>query len=93
MEKRKPLYNLDAVKTQVLDRGTDVFTATALRGIDSMGLDEAEGWSVVLGLQPVMQFKSMTTHSDNKVWQDVYHAPVQTERMLISRSHCKLERL
>ena len=40
-----------------------------------MGLDEDEGLSVVFGLQRVMLFKSMTTHSDSQVWQDVYHAP------------------
>lgn len=75
MEKKKAHYDLEAVKAIVLERGVDVFTETALRGLDAMGLDEAEGLSVVLGLQRVMLSKSMTTHSDSRVWQDVYHAP------------------
>lgn len=63
------------MKAVVLDRGVDAFTETALRGLDAMGLSEAEGLSVVLGLRRAMLFKSMTTHSDSRVWQDVYHAP------------------
>ncbi len=40
-----------------------------------MGLSEADGVSIVLGLRRDMLFKSMTTHADSRVWQDVYHAP------------------
>lgn len=75
MEKRVAHYNLDAAKATVVQRGVDVFTKTALRGLDGMGLSEADGLSVVLGLQRSMLFKSMTTSADRTVWQDVYHAP------------------
>ena len=40
-----------------------------------MGLTFAEAASVVLGLQRGMLHKSMTSHADHRVWQDVYHAP------------------
>ena len=56
-------------------RGLNAFTKTALIGMDNMGLTAAEGLSVVLGLQRAMLFKSMTTHHDHCVWQDVYRAP------------------
>lgn len=75
MEKHKAHYDLEAVKATVLNRGIDAFTETAVRGLDTMGLNEAEGLSVVLGLQRGMLFKSMTTNHDHRVWQDVYHAP------------------
>ncbi|HEX5338780.1 MAG TPA: type II toxin-antitoxin system MqsR family toxin [Gallionella sp.] len=75
MEKYKAHYDLEAVKAVVIARGIDAFTATAVRGIDEMGLSEADGLSVVLGLQRGMLFKSMTTNRDHRVWQDVYHAP------------------
>jgi len=75
MEKHKAHYDLEAIKSVVLTRGLDAFTETALRGLDTMGLNEAEGLSVVLGLQRGMLFKSMTTNRDHQVWQDVYHAP------------------
>ena len=40
-----------------------------------MGLDRIATVAVVLSLQRGMLFKSMTTHADHRVWQDVYHAP------------------
>jgi len=39
-----------------------------------LGLSRAEAVGVVLTLTGKMLYKSMTTNSDNKVWQDVYHA-------------------
>jgi len=29
----------------------------------------------IAGLTPALFFKSMTSHLDHRVWQDVYHAP------------------
>lgn len=75
MEKRKAHYDLQAVKARVALDGVDAFTRTAIRGMDEMGLSEAEGMAVVLGLQRHMLFKSMTTNACSQVWQDVYHAP------------------
>ena len=40
-----------------------------------MGLSETEALQVLLSLRKNMFYKSMTTHSDHRVWQDVYHAP------------------
>jgi motility quorum-sensing regulator/GCU-specific mRNA interferase toxin len=40
-----------------------------------MGLSEAEALQVLLSLRKTMLYKSMTTHADHRVWQDVYHAP------------------
>lgn len=31
--------------------------------------------AVIASLSRSMLFKSMTTHADHRVWQDVYHAP------------------
>ena len=75
VEKHKAHYDLEAIKLVVLERGIDAFTETAVRGLYAMGLDEPAGLSVVLGLESRMLFKSMTTHRDHRVWQDVYHAP------------------
>jgi motility quorum-sensing regulator / GCU-specific mRNA interferase toxin len=75
MEKRKAHYALDLLKMTVREHGIDAFTRTAVCGLHAMGLSEVEGVSVVLGLQPDMLHKSMTTHADSRVWQDVYLAP------------------
>ncbi|MCL2829878.1 MAG: type II toxin-antitoxin system MqsR family toxin [Betaproteobacteria bacterium] len=73
MEKHKPHYPLDAIKAEVIRLGMVCFTHSAIKGASLLGLSEAEAVSVVLGLEQRMFFKSMTTHSDNRVWQDVYH--------------------
>jgi motility quorum-sensing regulator/GCU-specific mRNA interferase toxin len=47
MEKRKPHYDLGAVKLAVRHRGADAFTATALVGAQTMGLDFSSAIDVV----------------------------------------------
>ena len=75
MEKLKAHYSLQAIQVIVARDGSRSFTFTAQLGAESMGLSRAEAISVVLALTGSMLYKSMTTNSDNKVWQDVYHAP------------------
>ena len=74
MEKKKAHYDLQAVKARVAAGGMDAFTRTAKDNARQMGLDAAAALGVVAELQRGMLFKSMTTHSDSTVWQDVYHA-------------------
>lgn len=73
MEKRKPHYDLAAVKTSVQLRGADAFTATALVGAQAMGLDWAQAIGVVCAMTRADFYKSMTTHAASQIWQDVYH--------------------
>lgn len=75
MEKRKAHYDLEAIKDRVAADGIGAFTRTAKDNARQMGLDAQAALAVVAGLQRGMLFKSMTTHSDSTVWQDVYHAP------------------
>jgi motility quorum-sensing regulator/GCU-specific mRNA interferase toxin len=73
MEKRKPHYDLAAVKLAVRQRGADAFTASALVGAQAMGLDFASATDVVCAMTRADFYKSMTTHAASQVWQDVYH--------------------
>lgn len=75
MEKPKAHYALLEIQAIVARDGSRTFTFSAQRGAESMGLSRAEALSVVLSLTGRMFYKSMTTHADNTVWQDVYHAP------------------
>jgi len=59
----------------VAAKGADAFTITALTNARLMGLSAAQAIAVVTALTPAMFHKSMTTHFDPSVWQDVYHAP------------------
>jgi motility quorum-sensing regulator/GCU-specific mRNA interferase toxin len=75
MEKCKPHYQLDAVKAVVSQLGKMAFTRTGLFNSLAMGLSGDEAIGVVLTLSKEMFYKSMTTHTDHTLWQDVYHAP------------------
>lgn len=81
MEKRKPHYLLIEIQRVVADSSNRIFTATALDGGLEIGLDESEMRRVVCKMSSRNFFKSMTTHHDTSVWQDVYHAmtPVGVE--------------
>ena len=80
MEKRRAHYSLNDVKKLVAAKGADAFTMTALTNARLMGLSAAQTIAVVTALSPAMFYKSMTTHFDSSVWQDVYHAPTPDGR-------------
>jgi motility quorum-sensing regulator/GCU-specific mRNA interferase toxin len=73
VEKRKPHYDLSRIQSAVRLRGADAFTATALIGAQAMGLDIAEAIDVVCCMTRRDFYKSMTTLSTSRIWQDVYH--------------------
>ncbi len=43
------------------------------RGGRAVGMAQADALAVVQRLSRKDFYKSMTTHADNRVWQDVYH--------------------
>ena len=74
MEKGTPHCKLSAVKALV-EAGSVRATATAYNGARELGINNLDGMcAVVLALTPADFYKSMTTHNDHRVWQDVYHA-------------------
>jgi len=75
MEKRKPHYPLEEIKSRVATHGVAAFTISAVENYRLMGLDDENALQVVLGLKSTMFYKSMTTYYDTSLWQDVYHAP------------------
>jgi len=75
MEKRTPHYLLDNIKAAVSLRGVSALTRSSIDGGAAMGLTVAQVMAVVMRVEAGMFYKSMTTHSDHRVWQDVYHSP------------------
>jgi motility quorum-sensing regulator/GCU-specific mRNA interferase toxin len=74
MEKGTPHCKLPVVKALV-EAGKVRATATAYNGARELGINDLDGMcAVVLTLTPADFYKSMTTHADHRVWQDVYHA-------------------
>ena len=81
MEKHTAHYKLDDIKAQVMARGIAAFTRVAREGSQVLGMSQAQALAMVLSLERGMHYKSMTTHADNTVWQDVYHARCPNGRM------------
>ena len=78
MKKKKPNYALSDVLAIVATNGVDAFTQTALHGAWDLGLSSEDAVAVVLGLKQTNFYKSMTTHNDHRIWQDVYHAELKS---------------
>ena len=81
MEKRVPHYPLAVIQTRIAKQGIMAFTATALFNTAAMGLTEEQVLLVLASLTRAMFYKSMTTHADSTVWQDVYLSPTHTGKM------------
>lgn len=73
MEKRIPHYSLEKIKKTVADGNSRPFTMTALKGGLELGLTEPLMREVVQKLTRDDFYKSMTTHFDHTLWQDVYY--------------------
>jgi motility quorum-sensing regulator/GCU-specific mRNA interferase toxin len=71
MEKRSPHCQLSIIKS-LIEAGKVRSTFSALAGGAALGFDFDGIVAVVLALTPRDFYKSMTTHADHKVWQDVY---------------------
>lgn len=71
MEKRTPHCKLSIVKALV-NAGQVRATFSALSGAAALGLDFDAMLAVVNALTAKDFYKSMTTHADHALWQDVY---------------------
>ena len=71
MEKWVPHCKLVVVQT-LAAAGKVRTTNSAREGAAELGLGFQEMVEVVMGLAPADFHKSMTTHADHTVWQDVY---------------------
>ena len=71
MEKRTPHCQLSVIKAMIAADNVRS-TKSALLGGEAMGLGFDDIIDVVMALTPTDFYKSMTTHANHRVWQDVY---------------------
>lgn len=76
MEKSSPHYKLPAIKA-LIEAGKVRSTISALAGGAALGFDFDGIIGVIKSLSQKEFYKSMTTHADHKVWQDVYRPTTQ----------------
>ena len=71
MKKSTPHCKLPIVKA-LISEGKVRTTFSALAGGAALGFDFEGIVGVIMELTPADFHKSMTTHADHKIWQDVY---------------------
>ncbi len=77
MEKDSPHSKLSMVK-MLIESGKVRMTASAVAGGELVGFDSAAIIDVVMALTPTDFYKSMTSHTDHRIWQDVYRPTTST---------------
>ena len=82
MEKRTPHCPLPVVKSLVI-AGRIRLTSSALAGAASLDLGFSGIVAVVSALTARDFHKSMTTHADHTVWQDVYRPSTAVGRVYV----------
>jgi motility quorum-sensing regulator/GCU-specific mRNA interferase toxin len=76
MEKGTPHCKLSVVKA-LIEAGQVRATASAFNGARELGINDMTGMcAVVMSLTSSHFYKSMTTHADHRIWQDVYRARI-----------------
>lgn len=74
MEKNRPHRKLSLVQS-LINSGQVRATASAFVGARELGINNLSGMCALIMTLTVADFyKSMTTHADHRIWQDVYHA-------------------
>ena len=71
MEKQTPHCKLSMVKAMI-EAGNVKTTKAAREGGAALGIDFDSMIAVVMTLTMTDFYKSMTTHVDHRIWQDVY---------------------
>lgn len=77
MEKRRPTYDIEAIKAAVGSVETMAMTTSALRDAISLGFDRGGIVETINSIEGAMFLKWMTTVGDHRLWQDVYHVPAR----------------
>lgn len=75
MEKNKPTYDLEAIKAGADDPDRLEMTTTALLGALALGFDRERIVATIRSMARKHFYKSMTSHHNHRIWQDVYHVP------------------
>jgi motility quorum-sensing regulator/GCU-specific mRNA interferase toxin len=61
----------------LIESGKVNATASAFTSARELGINDLAGMcAVVMSLTSADLYKSMTTHADHRIWQDVYHAKI-----------------
>ena len=82
MQKRVAHYSLRSIK-DLIKEGQYFITKTARVDYINLGLDDEEVIEIIMSLINQDLHKSMTSYSNNKIWQDVYYKNIDDLELYI----------
>jgi motility quorum-sensing regulator/GCU-specific mRNA interferase toxin len=74
-EKRKPNFDLDAIKGAFSSVARLNVTTAAVKTAARIGFDRSDIVATIQTMHRSQFYKSMTAYADHRVSQDVYHVP------------------
>ena len=83
MEFKGSHYKLHEILAQMQSVEDMNLTRSAALGIKELGMSQTEALEVIRALTRENAVKTMTTHADHKVWQDVYRSEWQGIQLYI----------
>jgi motility quorum-sensing regulator / GCU-specific mRNA interferase toxin len=83
VEKRKPHYLLNYIKAAFSDPGKLNRSFASQQGADALQMDDNAVVALIQKLTAADFHKSMTSYSDNRVWQDVYKPKVGKTKLYV----------
>ena len=87
MEKKRPHYDLRLIKEAFSDiENLGPMTGTARNGVRALGFSDEDIVNVVQSLRAREFYKSMTSHLDHTIWQDVYCPKYQSVQLYLKFS-------
>jgi len=82
-EKRKPTYDLSALKEAFSSVDRLQATSTALRTAAFLGFGRREIVATIQSMERRQFVKSMTSYANHRVWQDVYYVPSEAGMLYV----------
>src|ERR1700742_2153625 len=73
----------ETIKAKFSTVGALNVTGTALRTATKLGFGRQEIVDTIQAIERTCFFKSMTSHAEAKVWQDVYYVPHETTSLYV----------
>jgi motility quorum-sensing regulator / GCU-specific mRNA interferase toxin len=74
-EKRSPTYDLEGFRQEFSAADRLRMTRTAANCCLELGISRQEVVEIIQSMTRAHFYKSMTSLTDHRVWQDVYHVP------------------
>jgi motility quorum-sensing regulator/GCU-specific mRNA interferase toxin len=83
IKKKKAYYSLSTIQAMIQNDATRFITVSALQGAFKLGFDESDIICAISMLEPKDLYKSMTSHNNSSIWQDVYRKKYQDVNLYI----------